>query len=71
MPSAWITHVKSVYAAGKKKNSSYTYGQAMKDGKSSYKRGGAKASTEEQEAPKKRRRKKKAKKVKKSEEDEE
>ena len=72
MPSAWITHVKSVYAAGKKKNSSYTYGQAMKDGKSSYKRGGAaKASTEEPEAPKKRRRKKKAKKVKKSEEDEE
>ena len=73
MPSAWITHVKSVYAAGKKKNSSYTYGQAMKDGKSTYKRAGAaaKASTEEPEAPKKRRRKKKAKKVKKSEEDEE
>ena len=70
MPSAWITHVKSVYAAGEKKNSSYTYGQAMKDGKSSYKRG-AKASTAEPDAPKKRRRKKKSKKVKKSEEDEE
>ena len=67
MPSAWITHVKSVYAAKKKKNSSYTYGQAMKDAKATYKRGAkakvAKASTEEQEeaAPKKRRRKKKSK----------
>ena len=65
MPSAWITHVKSVYAAKKKKNSSYTYGQAMKDAKSTYKRGGkaAKASTDEQEvaAPKRRRRKKKSK----------
>ena len=60
MPSAWITHVKSVYAAKKKKNSSYTYGQAMKDAKTTYKRGGkaAKASTDEQEvaAPKRRRR---------------
>jgi len=71
MPSAWITHVKSVYAAGKKKNASYTYGQAMKDAKKTYKRG-AKSSTEEQEAaPKRRGRKKKSKKVKKSEEDDE
>ena len=72
MPSAWITHVKSVYAAGKKKNASYSYGQAMKDAKKTYKRG-AKSSTEEQEAaPKKRRgRKKKSKKMKKSEEDDE
>ena len=69
MPSAWITHVKSVYAAGKKKNSSYTYGQAMKDGKSTYKRGGKAASNAvEKEAPKKRRRKKKS--LKKSEEEE-
>ena len=62
MPSAWITHVKSVYAKGKKKNASYTYGQAMKDAKGSYKRGGKapKAEAEEPEAaPKKRRRKKK------------
>jgi len=64
MPSAWITHVKSVYAKGKKKNSSYTYGQAMKDAKGSYKRGGkaqkAEAEAEVPEAaPKKRRRKKK------------
>ena len=64
MPSAWITHVKSVYAKGKKKNSSYTYGQAMKDAKASYKRGG-KAPKAEREAdapsaaPKNRRRKKK------------
>ena len=64
MPSAWITHVKSVYAKGKKKNASYTYGQAMKDAKSSYRKGGAaKSSTDEPEAaeaPKRRRRKKKA-----------
>ena len=74
MPSAWITHVKSVYAAGKKKNSSYTYGQAMKDGKSTYKRGGAKSSTAEPEAapPKKKRRgRKKKSRVKVKNEDEE
>ena len=68
MPSAWITHVKSVYAAGKKKNSSYTYGQAMKDAKSTYKRAGKAAASEEKAAPKKRRRKKKS--LKKSEEEE-
>jgi len=58
MPSAWITHVKSVYASGKKKNAKYTYGQAMKDAKSTYKRGGKAASNavEEKSAPKKRRR---------------
>ena len=62
MPSAWITHVKSVYAAKKKKNSSYTYGQAMKDAKATYKKGGsakAAAAAPEDAAPKKRRRKKK------------
>ena len=57
MPSAWITHVKSVYAKGKKKNASYTYGQAMKDAKSTYKKAGAAAAA----SPKKKRgRKKKA-----------
>ena len=66
MPSAWITHVKSVYAKGKSKG--MTYKQAMISAKSSYKKGNAAKS---EEAPKKRRRKKKSKKVKKSEEDEE
>ena len=62
MPSAWITHCKAVYAAGKKKNASYKYSQAMKDAKSTYKKGGkaAKAADDEKvEAPKKRGRKKK------------
>ena len=61
MPSAWITHVKAVYAKGKKKNAAYKYGQAMKDAKATYKKG-AKTSTAEQEeaaAPKKRRVRKK------------
>ena len=72
MPSAWITHVKSIYAKGKKSNSSYTYGQAMKDAKKTYKRGAASTASEEA-APKKRRgRKKKSRKSKKSvEEDDE
>ena len=73
MPSAWITHVKSVYASGKKKNASYSYGQAMKDAKKTYKRGG-KSSTDEPEAaaaPKRRGRKKKSRKMKKSEDDDE
>ena len=60
MPSAWITHVKAVYAKNKKKNPSYKYGQAMKDAKASYKKGGAKSAEHEEAAPKKRRRKKKA-----------
>jgi hypothetical protein len=73
MPSAWITHVKTVYAKGKKNNTGYTYGQAMKDAKKTYKRGGASAASEEVAAPKKRRgRKKKSRKSKKSvEEDDE
>ena len=70
MPSAWITHVKAVYAAGKKKNASYKYGQAMKDAKKTYKKGGA-ASAAAEEAPKKRGRKKKSRKSKKSVEDDE
>ena len=65
MPSAWITHCKAVYAAGKKKNASYKYSQAMKDAKSTYKKGGkaAKAADDEKVAqpPKKRRRRKKKK----------
>ena len=70
MPSAWITHVKAVYAKGKKKNSSYTYGQAMKDAKSTYKKKGA-AKAEVAEAPKKKRGRKKKSRVKKQEEDSE
>ena len=69
MPSAWITHVKSVYAAGKKNNSAYKYGQAMKDAKATYKKKGAAAKEETVAAPKKRRRKKKS--SMKKEEDEE
>ena len=60
MPSAWITHVKSVYAAKKTKTPSYKYGQAMKDAKASYK----KSSEAEAAAPKKRRRRKKKSKLK-------
>ena len=72
MPSAWITHVKAVYAKNKKKNPSYKYGQAMKDAKATYKKKGKTAAKEEAvaAAPKKRRRKKKSS-MKKSEEDDE
>lgn len=60
MPSAWITHVKSVYAAGRKKDSSYKYKNAMMDAKKTYKKKGAAAASEEPEAaPKKRRARKK------------
>jgi hypothetical protein len=38
MPSKWIAHVKSVYAAKKRKNPAYKYSQAMKDAKSTYKK---------------------------------
>ena len=65
MPSAWIQHCKKVYAAGKKKNPSYKYSQAMKDAKSTYKKAGAKTSTAEPEAPvpKKKVRRRKRKKI--------
>ena len=63
MPSAWITHVKKVYAAKKKKNPAYKYSQAMKDGKATYKRTAAKA-------PAKKTRKKKSKKAVEEEEEE-
>ena len=54
MPSAWIAHVKSVYAKIKGKGG--TYRDAMVQAKKSYKKKGAVA---EDAAPKKRRRKKK------------
>ena len=73
MPSEWVKHVQSVYKAKKAKNASYSYKQAMKDAKSTYKRkaaGGKKAAKKavkadveedekEEQAPKKRRRRKK------------
>ena len=68
MPSAWITHVKAVYAKNKKKNPSYKYGQAMKDAKASYKKG-AKSAEPEEAAPKKRRGRKKKSRMKKSNEE--
>ena len=64
MPSAWVQHVKSVYAKGKSKGMSYK--QAMIAAKSSYKKGGKSkkkdepADDEKQEKPKGRRRKKKS-----------
>jgi hypothetical protein len=55
MPNAWIAAVRSTFAAGRKKNKSYSYKQAMIDAKKTYKKGSAAA------APKKKRgRKKKA-----------
>lgn len=36
-PSAWIVHVKKVYAEMKKKNSSAKYSDALKEAKKSYK----------------------------------
>jgi len=66
MPSAWVQHVQSVYRKKKAKNAKYTYGQAMKDAKATYKKkGAAKAEKQVDEkqadaAPKKRRRKKKS-----------
>lgn len=35
---AWMTHVKKTFTAGKKKNSTYTYKQAMSDAKKTYKK---------------------------------
>ena len=74
MPSKWVQHVQSVYRKKKAKNSSYTYGQAMKDAKATYKKTGATKSKskkskskeepqeqeDEKEAKPKRKRKKKA-----------
>ena len=59
MPSAWVQHVKSVYAKGKAKGMSYK--QAMIAAKSSYKKGGAsKPDSGDSPKPKRRGRKKKA-----------
>jgi hypothetical protein len=38
MPSAWITHAKSVYATMKKKNPSAKYSDALKEAKKTYKK---------------------------------
>ena len=38
MPSAWLTHVKKTFEAGKKKKAGYSYKQAMIDGKKTYKK---------------------------------
>ena len=58
MPSKWVQHVQAVYRKKKAKNSSYTYGQAMKDAKATYKRTGAapkskskKSKSKEEEEP--------------------
>ena len=59
MPSAWVQHVKSVYAKGKSKGMSYK--QAMIAAKSSYKRSkGSKEESKEESPKKKRGRKKKS-----------
>jgi len=34
----WKAHLAEVYAAGKKKDSSYKYSQAMKDAKATYRK---------------------------------
>ena len=35
---AWMAHVKKTYDAGKKKNATYSYKQAMQDAKKTYKK---------------------------------
>ena len=60
MPSAWIAHVKSVYAKGKSKGMSFK--QAMISAKASYRKGkSSKAEEKEPETKPKRRRAKKKK----------
>tara|TARA_R100001509_G_C4883541_1_gene221071 strand:+ start:926 stop:1087 length:162 start_codon:yes stop_codon:yes gene_type:complete len=39
--SAWTDHVKKTYDAGRKKDSKYSYKQAMSDAKKTYKKGGS------------------------------
>ena len=36
----WLAHVKNTYKLGKSKNKNYKLGQAMKDAKKTYKKGG-------------------------------
>ena len=50
--TAWIDHVKKVYAAGKKKSASYKYSQAMKDAKKTYKKKGVAAKAHAKKARK-------------------
>ncbi len=38
----WMNHVMDTFKKGKKQNSSYTYTQAMKDAKKTYKKKGKK-----------------------------
>ena len=38
--TAWIKHVKTTYAKGKRKNSNYKFSQALKDAKKGYKKKG-------------------------------
>jgi len=39
--SVWTDHVKKTYDAGRKKDSKYSYKQAMSDAKNTYKKGGS------------------------------
>ena len=41
--SAWLTHVKKVWNAGKRKQKGYSYKQAMVDAKKTYKKTGKKS----------------------------
>lgn len=38
VPSKWMTHVKKVHTAGKKKDATYQYKDAMRDAKATYKK---------------------------------
>ena len=38
--SAWTDHVKKTFDAGRKKDSKYSYKQAMTDAKATYRKGG-------------------------------
>ena len=61
--TTWLQHAKATYAAGKAKDGSYKYAQALKDAGKTWKtKKGAsgKATQEVAKAPKKRRRRKKA-----------
>ena len=58
MPSAWISHVKKVYAAGKSKGMKYS--EAMKAAAKTFtKKGASKKGAAAADEPKKRRRRKK------------
>lgn len=40
MANAWITHLQNTFKSGRSKNKSYSFGQAMKDAKKTYKNKG-------------------------------